>query len=354
MNVIRSLFGSVAILVCLASTSQAVTIQYVPVGNPGNPGDTTGFGAVPYSFSIDKYDVTNSQYAEFLNTKDPTGANTLGLWNNQMADATYGGINFDAGNADGSKYAVITGTENDPVIAVNWYDAIRFANWLNNGQGNGDTEMGAYTLGPLGAGGVPINGNSITRNAGARVFLPSENEWYKAAYYDPATGSYFQYPTSSNTLPIGSSPTPLANHANFFPGGPFTHTEVGAYSGTTSPYGAFDMAGNVWQYDEALISSVSGLERGIKGGSFFGIADESGSVIRSVQSPDSGDVDIGFRVASIPEPSSLALCGLGAISLLGYMLRRSLVVSGRARHSSLRAKFTPLSRLKFQLLGPPW
>ncbi len=94
---------------------------------------------------------------------------------------------------------MISGDGNHPVNYVTWYDAIRFANWLNNGQVPGSTETGAYTL--LGGTPTPSNGNSITRNAGATVFLPSENEWYKAAYYNPATSSYFQYPTSSNTVP---------------------------------------------------------------------------------------------------------------------------------------------------------
>ena len=83
---------------------------------------------------------------------------------------------------------------------VTWYDAIRFANWLHNGQGSGDTETGAYTL--LGnATPTPSNGPSITRNPGATWFLPSENEWYKAAYHNPAANSYSLYPTSSHTVP---------------------------------------------------------------------------------------------------------------------------------------------------------
>jgi hypothetical protein len=70
---------------------------------------------------------------------------------------------------------------------VSFWNALRFANWLHNGQPRGlqdetTTEDGAYTLTPTG-----IVNNTITRNPGAVVFLPSENEWYKAAYYDPAT-----------------------------------------------------------------------------------------------------------------------------------------------------------------------
>src|SRR5271166_1929961 len=180
-------------LVALQSASP-VTISWVPVGNPGNARDpTTGFGSVAYAYNIDKYDVTNSQYAEFLNTKDPTGANTLGLFtgNGGTGNAPNPGISFNSASANGSKYGVVSGNGNQPVVDVTWYDAIRFANWLNNGQGNGDTETGAYTL--FGGTPTPSNGLTITRNAGATVFLPSEDEWYKAGYYDPVTSSYFQY-----------------------------------------------------------------------------------------------------------------------------------------------------------------
>ena len=311
-------FLSAALLVAFAVPVLAVTISWVPVGNPGNANDpATGnlYGGVAYNYNIGTYDVTNSQYAEFLNTKDPTGANTLGLWNSNMANATVGGINFNAGNANGSKYTLISGAQNHPVNFATWYDSIRFANWLNNGQGSGDTESGAYTLlhdgSPLPTP-TPSNGLSITRNAGATVFLPSQNEWYKAAYNIPATNSYYQYPTSSNTIPTASSPTALPNHANFFPGGPGTLTDVGAYSGTTSPYGAFDMGGNVFQWNEALIS---GSFRSLRGGSWAEFASVLQSSLRSSFDPAVGNDDVGFRVASlVPEPSTAVLaviaCGM--------------------------------------------
>ena len=221
------------VLICatclVAPSASAVTIAWTPVGNPGNAADTTvmndgtsGYGSVAYNYSIDKYDVTNSQYVEFLNTKDASGADPLGLYNSGMSNPAYGGINYSAGNANGSKYSVMSGDGNHPVNAVTFYDTLRFANWLNNGgKTNSDTESGAYTL--QGGTPTPSNANTITRSATATIFLPSENEWYKAAYYDPRTTAqggppsdshYWLYPTSSNTAPTSSFPTATPNSAN--------------------------------------------------------------------------------------------------------------------------------------------
>ena len=298
----------VALLAAFAVDARAVTIAWSPVGNPGNANDGTGFGAVNYNYSIGKYDVTNNQYVEFLNTKDATGANTLGLWNSDMADATFGGINFNAGNASGNKYTLISDAQNHPVNFVTWYDTIRFANWLNNGQGSGDTETGAYTL--LGGTPTPSNANGITRNAGAIVFLPSQNEWYKAAYNIPGTNSYFQFPTSSNTSPTASVPTGATNSANYN-GVVNNLTDVGAYTGTTSPYGAFDMGGNVYQWNETLFG---GSFRGLRGGWFGSLAGDLQSSGFHVGGPTNDGVPFGFRVAYIPEPSTGVLaviaCGL--------------------------------------------
>jgi formylglycine-generating enzyme required for sulfatase activity len=219
-----------------------------------------------------------------------------------------GGISFNNSNPAGSKYSVIAGRGNHPVNYVTWYEAARFTNWLDNGQGNGDTESGTYTL--LGGTPTPSNGLSITRNAGATIFLPSENEWYKAAYYNPATNSYFRYPTRSDTAPDAEAPPGGSNSANYGPvvGNP---TDVGAYTGTASPYGAFDMGGDVYQWNEVL---VSGLFRGLRGGSFVDIPVALQSSNRGVSTVPGGIAIDGFRVASVPEPSTGLLavlaCGL--------------------------------------------
>jgi formylglycine-generating enzyme len=315
-----------SVFVALQSAS-AVTIQWSPVGNPGNAADpadgdigTPGvqhFGAVSYAYKIGTYDVTNAQYVEFLNAK-ASAADPYGLWNSNMSNMypgiIEGGISRTGSGPD--SYNVKPGFANKPVYYVTWYEAFRFANWLNNGQGNGDTETGAYTL--LGGTPTPSNGLSITRNAGATICLSSENEWYKAAYFNPVTSSYFLYPTSSNAAPTAEPPPGGGNSANFIltlggGGGPGNATDVGAYSGTTSPYGAFDMGGNVFQWNEA---SIGGSFRGVRGGSWNSLASTLPSSFRNLfLGPTFEDSYVGFRVANnVPEPSSGVLaviaCGM--------------------------------------------
>lgn len=303
----------------LASQSAlALPMSLSPVGSPGNTADTADgdsevpgvqrYGAVGYAYKIGTYDVTVTQYVEFLNAADATGANSLGIYNSGMSNATYGGVNFTAGNANGSKYSVIAGKGDRPINYVSWYDAIRFANWLTNGgQAGSDTETGSYTLGKLGAGGVPINGAGIVRSPSAVFVLPSENEWYKAAYYNPVESKYYSYGTSSNILPSALQPGggwPIANYDHAVG----NLTDVGAYYESGSPFGAFDMAGNVAQWTEGL----DGSDRIDRGGTWG----NGGALLKSSSRGRSTPTDrtsiVGFRLAMVPEPSSWALAVLAA------------------------------------------
>jgi sulfatase modifying factor 1 len=143
-----------ATLVLSSTPAQAVTFDWATVGNAGNAADTevmtdgtTGYGSVAYAFRISKHEVTNAQYTEFLNAVDPTGANSLALYHSNMSSDARGDINLNGGAADGSKYEIKSGRDNNPVVFVSFFDAMRFTNWLENGQGSGDTQSGAYTIG---------------------------------------------------------------------------------------------------------------------------------------------------------------------------------------------------------------
>ena len=314
----------------------SASLQFVTVGNPGNAADpSTGYGSVGYTYQMGKYDVTVGQYVQFLNAVAKT--DTYGLYNGLMA--SYGGI-FPFGVAQsgssGSYSYSVTGSyaqdANCPMFEVSWGDAARFCNWLQNGQptapeGDGTTETGAYTL-----NGAITNSAllAITRNTGATYFIPSENEWYKAAYYKGGSTSagYWNYPTKSNATPSNVFSATGTNNANYATGlytgytDPINYlTPVGAFAGSPGPYGTFDMGGDVCQWDEACIS---GTMRGLRGGAY--VLDWSNLVasVRDGNSPASGGGGIGFRVASlaVPEPGSIALVVAGGLCLAAYAWRR--------------------------------
>ncbi len=307
---------SAALLALVFSGSaSALVMPWSSVGNPGNAADpATGslFGAVATTFSIGTYDVTVSQYTEFLNAKDPSGANALRLYAVGMGGegpgGVYGGIAFAGANPAGQKYVVKPGQAQRPVTFVSFYSAARFANWMHSGQGLGDTETGAYTFGPLNADASPMNPR-LARNAGAKVWVPSDSEWYKAAYHgnpDPSSAHYFEYPTSNNKAPVAEAPSALPNRVNASPlGGAAVlvnnTTDVGAYAGTRSPYGAYDMGGNVFQWTDTVFepTPLYPLGQVIRGGSFAGSTKDMLSSTRfSAVAGASNFRNVGFRVAS--------------------------------------------------------
>jgi formylglycine-generating enzyme required for sulfatase activity len=304
-----------------ALPAAAVTIDWVSVGGPGNAADTTGYGAVATAYLISKHEVTNAQYAEFLNAK--SAADPLGLYNTAMGFGL-GGITR-SGSSGSYRYGTIAGREDRPVNYVSFYDSLRFFNWLNNGQGTGDTETGAYTL--LGGMAIPSNGLTVTRNAGASIFLTSEDEWYKAAYYDVVSTSYFDYPTGSNTPTTCTIPGATANTANCA-GAVGDLTEVGSYTGSASPNGTFDQGGNDWEWNESILDTRS--LRGLRGGSYLGNPTLPGASIRSRGDPSAESIGVGFRVASIPEPATGLLVMAGVLCLAGRHRRRTESSPSRA------------------------
>ena len=306
-------------LALLAAPASAVTIDWVFVGGPGNASDTASncvaanCGSVPHEYSISKFEVTNAQYAELLNAK--ASADPLELYNPNMGSDPQGGITR-SGSSGSFTYAVKPGFADKPVNFVSFFDALRFTNWLHNGQGSGDTEDGAYTL--QGETPEPSNGTTVTFNLVGTIFLPSENEWYKAAYYDPATESYFAFPAGSDTATVCAAPTGAANRANCFSavGGV---TRVGAYAGSASPNGTFDQGGNVREWNEQI---ADGSFRGIRGGAWrFDDYDLAASA-RVNTRPTLENDNIGFRVASlVPEPDANLLAAAASATLVALRKR---------------------------------
>jgi formylglycine-generating enzyme required for sulfatase activity len=292
----------------LVPAASAVNIDWVNVGGAGNACDVQlqgCYGAVATNYLVSKTEVTNAQYAEFLNAVAATDTNSL--YSSRMA--IRGGIT-QSGSSGSFSYNTIAGRENAPVNWVSFYDSMRFSNWLQNGQptgaqGNATTEDGAYTITSAG-----ITGNSITRNAGATIFLTSEDEWYKAAYYDAVSTSYFDYPAGSDVATTCAGPGAAANTANC-DGAVGDVTDVGSYTGSASPNDTFDQGGNVWEWTEL----VSGGNRGLRGGSYANAGLLLSSAQRSGTDPTFERQTIGFRVASVPEPGTGLLVMTGLIGL---------------------------------------
>jgi formylglycine-generating enzyme required for sulfatase activity len=310
-----------------------VVVETVPIGNPSNPGDVQLgqgiFGAVTYNFSIAKTEVTNAQYVEFLNAKAAT--DTHGLYNTFMGGAsTQGGITR-SGSSGSYTYAVkasVAGqgpnggpyTYGDkPVVYVSWNDAARFANWMHNGQGTGDTETGTYDM----------SAGTITRAAGQPWFLPDEDEWYKAAYYDGANALYRDYPTNSDTPPNHNKPAnDTGNSANFFADGvpttensSYPHTPTGAYTMSDSAYGTFDQGGSVWEWNETIVTT-SPTRRGLRGGGWDSTVDTLVASYRSSAVPGTENHHVGFRLATLPPGVPGDYNGNGTVDAADYVMWR--------------------------------
>jgi len=179
----------------LASSLNPLSLpHFVTVGNAGNANDSTGYGGVTYQYQIGKFLVTNSDYEEFLDSV--ASADPYGLYDASMGSDARGGITR-SGSSGSYTYSTRANMCAKPVTFVSWFDAARYCNWLHNGRGNGSTETGAYTLNGA------TTGDAVAKNPGALYWIPTENEWYKAAYHKSGgrnTG-YWTYATQSDTAP---------------------------------------------------------------------------------------------------------------------------------------------------------
>ena len=181
--------------------------NFVTVGDANNTADTggaVGKGGVDYVYAIGKYLITNDEYAEFLRAVTSTNNDPGALYHPSMGLGTgtlRGGITR-SGVSGSYSYAVKTNYGNKPVIHVSWFDCARYCNWLHNGkptgnQDDGTTEDGVYTLNGR------TTGDAVARNPGAKYHIPTENEWYKAAYYKGGgtNAGYWKYATQSDADP---------------------------------------------------------------------------------------------------------------------------------------------------------
>ena len=275
------------------------TIDFVNIGNTGNTADTTTYGAVPYEYRASIYEI--SQDAITKATASGMANVTAGAW-----------------------------TGNQPAANISWYEAAAFVNFLNTNSG----KTAAYDLSWSGSAwsmGLQSSSNAWTaggtnlyRNKDAFYFLPSENEWYKAAYYNAAGTNYFLYPTASSTAPTAvasgtDAGTAVYNNAASVPA-------IVDSAGGLSPYGTMGQGGNVFEWNESAFdgsNSSSSESRAFRGGRWSSSGVFLRSSVRDFGGPSGEFSTIGFRVASVPEPSTYALLLLGAGAVYIWKRRKS-------------------------------
>jgi len=306
---------SFAGVVTFGSGANQFSMEFVTIGNPGNAADTTGApnpaGAVAYEYGIGKFEVSEDMITKY--------------------NANFGTANSLVINHDNRGTA-------KPATSVSWNAAARFVNWLN-------TSTGGFAAYNFTTGGVEDNivvwtaadtldydATNPYRSKRATYVLPSYNEWYKAAYYNPTNSTYYDYATGSNTAPtIVASGTGAgtAVYSSQF-GMPTLNPADVDQAGGLSPYGVMGLGGNVYEWEESsgdLANSSGSSTRGGRGGWHISFYNELMSSSRGSLSPDTLFSGQGFRVASlppsapVPEPTSMAIFGLGALAM-AYRTRR--------------------------------
>jgi formylglycine-generating enzyme len=288
------------------------TMEFVTIGNPGNAPDIAGSpnpaGAVAYEYSMGKFEVSETMINKFNASQSLQ-------------------ITMDTRGLD------------SPATNVSWNEAARFVNWLNTSTGHAaaykfttsdvNDNIELWTLGD--AGYDPSN---PYRNSLAKYVLPTYNEWYKAAYYNPVDNNYYDFPNGSNTAPApifaGNSDNTAVYSFSFSqgPAGVF-------HTGGVSPYGAQGLGGNVFEWDESssdLTNNLASDFRGLRGGSWWSDSGRLSRLFRSTAAPTYSQLDIGFRVAMlpdapVPEPSTLVI---GTLFGLGGLLAKRRSMSARS------------------------
>ena len=311
--------GALATVAGMAAPSDAAVItfgvdanqfqmEFVTIGNPGNLPDTTGLpnpaGAVGYAYDIGKFEVSEDMITKY---------------------------NANFGTANGLAITKDTRGVNKPATNISWNEAARFVNWLNTSTGN----QAAYNFTSGGvndnialwtSGDAGYDASNPYRNSLAKYFLPTYNEWYKAAYYNPDDSTYYDFANGRNTPPTAVASGTADNTAVYgqsYGQGPADVTNAGSLS----PYGVMGLGGNVYEWEESswdLADSNVSSSRGIRGGSWDDISFALGSSTRYGFFPTDEEVWHGFRVASlsssappaVPEPSMMVigtLFGIGGL-----------------------------------------
>jgi hypothetical protein len=285
----------VGILMCgLSANAQTFTetfgggtnqfsITFVRIGSPNNGADTNGspnpVGGVSYTYNIGKYEISRD-IIEKANS-----AGNLGIQLHDLSD--YGG------NAT-----------NKPATFIDWYSASKIANYLNISSGY----VPAYKYDNSGnlllwsSSDPGYNPKNPLRNSLAKYFLPSSDEWYKAAYGSP-NGNWYKYANGSNVMPTAvASGSTGAVYSQPLQNGPAEASNAGGLSA----YGTMGQNGNALEWTETAFDGLNDSPneyREMRGASWISEWYYLDSSWRTYFTPSDAHYDFGFRVASLPDPN---------------------------------------------------
>ncbi len=231
--------------------------DFIVIGDPGNrdtnddeagnaPG--TRIGGVEYAYAIASKEVTLEQHLEFVIAYYPFYVKETG---NQIAFSEFRGHRI---RASFGQIHIDFGHEPDEPTDMSWEYAARYVNWLHHGKviEAWAFESGVYDVSTFYEDDDGIAHHQLQRSPGARVCLPTLDEWTKAGYWDPSkdngAGGYWRYPNASDYEPLPGFPDQggerNAGDDDAFPLG------VCSYPGVRSPWGLFDMAGGEREWTE--------------------------------------------------------------------------------------------------------
>jgi len=270
-------------LIALCGMAQAA---YVTIGNAGNAADTANggiYGDVAYTYQISATEVT---IAEF--TASGAGSGNENYWN------------------DGTR---TVGTA-APAGQVSLYEAMKYCNYITSG----DINLGAYIF----SGGIyqSTDRASAITTYGTVYALPTEDEWYKAAYFKTDASGYSLYANGTANIPTHGTTDGWNYYNSGYVNGSPNYTWTAGYGGAEQN-GTYDMMGNVWEWMEAS----SGV---LRGGSFNYLESTLRSSYRGLINPTDEYDFFGFRVVAIPEPATALSLVLGGLVVTGYRrLRKS-------------------------------
>ncbi len=203
------------------------------------------------NFVMSKYPVTNAQFAIF--SRAPDGYRNPRWW----AFSEYAQRWFNQGK--GTAEAGFSGDE-QPRENVNWYEAMAFANWL----------------------GAQLK---------MKVSLPTIGQWQRAAKGDDDR----YYPWGDDYQ---------EEHCNTVETGLKTTTPVNRYHKGASPYGVYDMAGNVWEWTlKTATAAEAGRDyrRAVVGGSYVSSGDRAQTSYRHYLDPRVRYSSIGIRLVGLTQ-----------------------------------------------------